>query len=262
MRPAAIALAVCTALVAGSALSACAHSDGYRGGTYASFTFPSPAGGGVASLAPVVPDRPGSVPPADVARWIANDEAALRRTPRTSSSVYGTHLASLLNGLWLAHRDRELALRLSTIRTRVAGASDEQSDRRFFQGDYGAAFEAYAARIAELREARALARARRWLEAIRNVRGVRENAHPDGRSVGASLLEGDAYAACGQYADARTTWYRAFSTAVLQPRYHYRFLPAWTSAMRRLVRFRARPDRSQGTPGCRALPPPIVDPVS
>ena len=72
----------------------------------------------------------------------------------------------------------------------------------------------------------------------------------------------------------------AFSTSVLQPRPrnlviaigkrlrlqgfidHYRFFPAWTSAMRRLVRYRARADRPQPTPDCRALPPPIVDPVS
>jgi len=262
MRSTTLALAACAAFAAGGALSACAHDDGYRGGTYTSFTFRPPASGGIAPLATIVPDRPGSVPPADLARWIANDEAALRRTPRTSSSAYGTHLASLLNGLWLAHRDRELAQHLATIGTRVAGASDERTDLRFFHGDRGAAFDAYAARTAELREARALARERRWLDAIRSVRGVRENAHPDGRSIDAALLEGDAYAACGLYADARTTWYRAFSTAVLQPRDRYRFFPAWTSAMRRLVRYRARADRPQPTGDCRALPPPIVDPVS
>ena len=207
-------------------------------------------------------DRPGSVPPTDVARWIANDEAALRRTPRTSSSAYGTHLASLLNGLWLAHRDRELAQRLATIGTRVAGASEERTDLRFFYGDHGAAFDAYAARGTALRESRALARAGRWRDVIRAMRGVRENAQPDGRSIDAALLEGDAYAACGRYADARTTWYRAFSTSVLQAPNRYRFFPEWTSAMRRLVRYRARVDRPAPAAACRALPRPIVDPVS
>lgn len=261
-RPAALALAACAAFAAGGVLSACAHDAGYRGGTYTSFTFRPPTSGGIAPAATIAPNRPGSVPPADLARWIANDEAALRGASRTSSNAYGTHLASLLNGLWLAHRDRALAQHLATIGTRVAGASDERTDLRFFHGDHGAAFDASAARIAELREARELARASRWLDAIHSVRGVRETAHPDGRSIDAALLEGDAYAACGLYADARTTWYRAFSTAVLQPRDHYRFFPAWTSAMRRLVRYRARADRPQPIPNCRALPPPILDPVS
>ena len=231
-RAACFALAACVAFGACGASSACAH------------------------------DKPGTVAPADLARWIANDEAALRRTRRTSSSAYGTHLASLLNGLWPAHRDHELAQRLSAMKARVAGASDERADARFFDGDYRAAFDAYAVRGTALREARALARAGRWLDVVRSMRGVRESAQPDGRSIDAALLEGDAYAACGRYDAARTTWYRAFSTAVLQPRDHYRFFPEWTSAMRRLVRYRARADRPAPAPACRALPRPIIDPVS
>jgi hypothetical protein len=215
-----------------------------------------------ASLGPVVAGQPATAPRSDLARWIANEEAALRRIPRTSSSAYGTHLASLLNWLWLAHRDRELAQRLATIGTRVAGASDERTDVRFFRGDFRAPFDAYATRGTELRAARALARDSRWLDAIRGVRKVRENAHPDGRTIDAALLEGDAYAACGHYAAARTTWYRAFSTSVLQPRDRYRFFPEWTAAMRRLVRYRTRADQQARAPNCRALPPPIVDPVS
>jgi hypothetical protein len=188
----------------------------------------------------VAADAPGPVPRAQLERWIANDEAALRaaRPPRRA---YGVHLASLLNELWLAHRDRELAQHLATIVTRLPGASDERADARFFNGDRHRATHA-AATIARLRR-------------------VREGAVPDGRSIGAALAEGDVYAACGRYRSARVTWYRAFSTSVMQPPDRYRFFPAWTSAMRRLLRYRSAPDRPSTPAGCISLPPPVVDPI-
>nr|MDP9106437.1 hypothetical protein [Candidatus Eremiobacteraeota bacterium] len=95
---------------------------------------------------------------------------------------------------------------------------------------------------------------------IERLRRVREGARPDGRSIDAALVEGDVYAACGRFRSARITWYRAFSTSVLQPPRSYRFFPAWTSAMRRLLHYRCAPDRASAR-GCRALPPPLVDPV-
>jgi hypothetical protein len=95
---------------------------------------------------------------------------------------------------------------------------------------------------------------------IERLRGVREGAHPDGRSIDAALVEGDLYAACGRFRDARVTWYRAFSTSVVQPPGRYRFFPAWTSAMRRLLRFRSAPDQRIARVGC-SLPPPVVDPI-
>jgi hypothetical protein len=64
-------------------------------------------------------DNPGPVPRAQLERWIANDEAALRGPARRSPGAYGAHAASLLNELWLAHRDGELAQRLATIGARL-----------------------------------------------------------------------------------------------------------------------------------------------
>ena len=239
-------LAGCAALAACGAFAACAHDDRYRGGVFTSFTFRPEAtrGPGHANGALTMKrdgDGPRGHRRGDLDRWIANDELALRRIPRTARSQYGAHLASLLNELWLAHRDAQLTRYLATIGARIPGSSDDAADQRFFQGDRDAAFNAAAV--------------------ISHVRGVHEGAHPDGRSIAAALLEGDAYAACGRYSDARVTWYRAFSTSVLQPPGHYRFFPAWTSAMRRLVRYRSVPDQPTLGNGCRGIPPPIVDPV-
>jgi hypothetical protein len=185
-------------------------------------------------------DKPGPVPRAQLERWIANDEAALRGPARTSPGAYGAHLASLLNELWLAHRDGRLAQVLPTIGARLPGASNDRADTRFLHGDHVAPANGAAM--------------------IERLRRVREGARPDGRSIDAALAEGDVYAACGRFRSARITWYRAFSTSVLQPPRSYRFFPAWTSAMRRLVRYRSVPDRASAG-RCRALPPPLVDPV-
>ena len=186
-------------------------------------------------------DKPGPVPRAQLERWIANDEAALRGPARNSPGAYGAHVASLLNELWLAHRDRRLAQLLSTVGARLPGASNDRADTRFFLG----------AHVAPPNTAAVIERLRR----------VGEGGHPDGRSIHAALAEGDLYAACGQFHSARITWYRAFSTSVLQPPRSYRFFPAWTSAMRRLLRYRTAPDRPSATAGCKALPPPVVDPI-
>lgn len=255
VRRAAVALAACLAV------AACAHDGGYSGGAYTSFTFHATVAATAKPVVTAPPQQP-RARPGDLDRWIADDEAALRRAAHLAPNAYGTHLASLLNGLWLAHRDRELAQRLASIGARFAGASNERADGPFFRGDDSAAFDAYAARDAELRTARTLAHQRRWLDAIARLRRVREGAPPDGRTIDAALLEGDAFAACGHYDAARTTWYRAFSTAILQPPARYRFFPEWTSAMRRLLHHRSSADRPSTAPACRALPRPIVDPVS
>ena len=243
-------------------LAGCAHAGGYRGGTYASFTFRPPATAPPRLIAHEgATAKPGPVPRAQLARWIAADEAALRGRSRTSPRAYGAHLAALLNELWLAHDDRELAQRLATIGARLPGASDDRADARFFRGDDTAAFDAAAARHAELRAARAFARGAGRRAGIERLRGIREGAHPDGRSIDAALVEGDLYAACGRFRSARITWYRAFSTSVLQPPQTYRFFPAWTSAMRRLLHYRSAPDRPRAPAGCTALPPPVIDPI-
>jgi hypothetical protein len=254
-----IAAAAC-ALVAVT-FAACAHRDGYRGGTYTSFTFrPPPAASPATSPAPAVA-QPGAVARGDLDRWIRNDEAALRGPARATPSAYGAHLASLLNELWLAHRDRELAQRLATLGARLPGASDDRADARFLHGDDDAGFDAVAARHTELRDARSAAAILGWYAFIDRLRGIRESAAADGRSIDAALLEGDVYARCGRYGSARVTWYRAFSTSVLQRPERYRFFPAWTSAMRRLLRHRSTPDRPFASAGCRRLPPPVVDPL-
>ena len=203
---------------------------------------------------------PGPVPSAQLERWIANDEAALRGAAPTSRA-YGVHLASLLNELWLAHRDDELARRLATIGTLIPGSSDDRADKRFFQGDQHAAFDAAVTHHPALRDMPTPPHAEYWGGVVARFRNVHEGAHPDGRSIAAALLEGDAYAACGRYRDARITWYRAFSTSILQPPGRYRFFAAWTSAMRRLLHYRSVPDRPTLGNGCRGIPPPIVDPV-
>jgi hypothetical protein len=260
------ALAGLAAITACGAFTACAHDEGYRGGVYASFTFraaPTLRPGHVNGALTMKRggERSGGDGRADLDRWIANDELALRRIPRTAQSAYGTHLASLLNELWLAHRDAELARRLAAIGTLLPDASDDVADRRFFQGDRDAAFAAAAARHAGLRDTPTPPHAEYWAGVIDRFRSVHEGPHPDGRSIAAALLEGDAYAACGRYRDARVTWYRAFSTSVLQPPGRYQFFAAWTSAMRRLLHYRSESDRPTLGNGCRGLPPPIVDPV-
>ncbi|HEV2737610.1 MAG TPA: hypothetical protein VGU66_03430 [Candidatus Elarobacter sp.] len=207
-------------------------------------------------------DGPGPVPRAQLERWIANDEAALRGPARTSPGAYGAHVASLLNELWLAHRDAELARRLATVGARLPGASDDRADARFFRGDRGAAFDVAVARHTALRDARTVSRTAGWAAVIERLRGIREGAHPDGRSIDAALVEGDVYAACGRFRNARITWYRAFSTSVVQPAQRYRFFPAWTSAMRRLLRYRSASDRPWTSVGCTTLPPPVVDPIA
>jgi hypothetical protein len=212
--------------------------------------------GGANAATPVPQPAP---PKADVDRWIAEDAAALRNAPSGATRERVTHFASLLNGLWLAGRDGELARELASASARFAGASQADADRAFFAGDRTAAFAAYA--DGEMRAVRALTRDGRWRETIARLRTARADDAVPGRPIAAALLEGDAYAACGRWPEARTTWYRAFSTAVLQPPRRYRFFPEWTSAMRRLVRYRTAAGAPSAASGCRQLPPAVVDPV-
>ena len=262
MRRAVATLASCAALVASGALADCAHAGGYRGGTYTSFSFTMPP---TAKPWPAAhrdaAGKPGPIPRAQLERWIRNDEAALRGPARVSPAAYGAHLASLLNELWLAQRDGELAQRLATIGARLPGASDDRADTRFFAGDRDAAFDAAIARNAGLRDARAAARRFGGKAVIERLRDVREGARRDGRAADAALVEGDLYFSCGRFHDARITWYRAFSTSVLQAPTRYRFFPAWTSAMRRLLHYRSASDERPASVSCASLPPPVADPI-
>jgi hypothetical protein len=258
-RFAATPVLVAAALVAAAlfALAGCSHGDGYRGGSYAGFTF-RPA-------APTPSPRPTSPPshPSPTAQtlphWIAGDREQLRRLPRTSPAYTG-YEADLMNALYLAHRDAELEHELAFVRATLPGAAEPARDASFLRGDRTAGFDAYA--VGDLRDPLALAHAARWNDAIAVLRAVREGPGFPGRSIAAALLEGDAYAACGSYDAARTTWYRAFSTAVLRGNDRHRFFPEWTSAMNRLVHERGVVVRASSAPGCRELPPPLADPVS
>ena len=165
-----------------------------------------------------------------------------------------------MNALYLAHRDAELERQLALVRATLPGAAEPPRDAAFLRGDRTAGFDAYA--VADLHDPRALAHAGRWNDTIGVLRAVREGAGFPGRSIAAALLEGDAYAACGRYDAARTTWYRAFSTAILRGNDRHRFFPEWTSAMNRLVHERSAAVRASSAPGCRELPPPLADPVS
>src|ERR1700728_990561 len=80
-------------------LAACAHGDGYRGGTYAAFTF-SPV-----AVPTAAPRLKLSKPVLD--RWIAADRTQLRTLPR-NSPARAAYEADLMNALYLAHRDAEL----------------------------------------------------------------------------------------------------------------------------------------------------------
>ncbi len=230
-------------------LAACARGDGYRGGTYAAFTF-SPL------VAPTIPPR---LKPQTLARWIAADRAQLRTLPR-SSPARNAYEADLLNALYLSQRDAELERELAFVRRAVPGAAEPTRDRAFGSADPVAGFDAYAAGAA-FREARSLAHAAQWSAAIGRLRGVHERAFV-GSSIAAALLEGDAYAACGRYDAARTTWHRAFSTGVPTAAGRGRFYPEWTSAMNRLLHERGAAVRPSSQPGCRNVPPPLPDPSS
>ncbi len=240
------------------AVAGCSHGDGYRGGAYAGFTFRP------AALTPVPAPTPSPSPthptptPQTLARWIAIDRAQLRRLPRTSPA-YAGYQADLMNALYLAKQDGALERELAFVRTALPGASEPPRDAAFLRGDRTAGFDAYA--VGDLRDPLALAHAGRWHDAIASLRAVREGAGFPGRSIAAALLEGDAYAACGRYDAARTTWYRAFSTAVLRGSGRHRFFPEWTSAMNRLVRERNAAARASSQPDCRDLPPPLADPI-
>jgi hypothetical protein len=235
------------------ALAGCSRNDGYHGGAYAAFTFrpatPTPSPSPVPTFPPPTAQT--------YARWIATDRAQLRRLGRTSPA-YNAYEADLMNALYLAHRDAELARELAFARATLPGAAEPVRDAAFVRGDRTAGFDAYA--VGDLHGPLALAHAGRWGEAIAALRGVREGGGFAGRSVAAALLEGDAYFACGRSDAARTTWYRAFSTGVRGDVRH-RFFPEWTSAMNRLVRERIAASRASSQPGCHALPPPLVDPV-
>jgi hypothetical protein len=242
------ALAV-LALFALFALAACAHGDGYRGGTYAAFTF-APAPTAAPRLKPT---------PQILARWIAADRAQLR-TLRRGSAPFTAYEADLMNALYLSHRDAELERELALVRRTVPGAAEPPRDRAFVAGDLRAGFDAYATGAA-MREPLLLARAARWSEAIARLRGVHERAFV-GSSIAAALLEGDVDAACGRYDAARTTWHRAFSTGVPTAAGRGRFFPEWTSAMNRLVHERNAKVRPSSQPTCRDLPRPLPDPTS
>jgi hypothetical protein len=243
-RPAVVAL---TLLV----LGACAHAGGYRGGTYAAFTF-SPV------VAPTAAPR---LKPSKqlLSRWIAADRFQLRTLPR-NSTARAAYEADLMNALYLAHRDAQLERELAFARRSVQGAAEPARDRAFPSGDVIAGFDAYATGAA-LREPLSLAHAARWSDAIGRLRDVHERAYL-GSSIAAALLEGDAYAACGRYDAARTTWHRAFSTGVPTPAGRGRFYPEWTSAMNRLVHERDAAIRPSSQPGCMNLPRPLPDPTS
>lgn len=230
-------------------LAACARGDGYRGGTYATFTF-SPA---------VAPTAAARIKPSNqmLARWIAADRSQLRTLPR-NSTARAAYEADLMNALYLAHRDAELERELAFARRSVPGAAEPARDRAYSSGDVVAGFDAYATG-ATMQEPLALARAARWSEAIGRLRAVHERAYL-GSSIAAALLEGDAYAACGGYDAARTTWHRAFSTGVPTPTGRGRFYPEWTSAMNRLLHERDAAVRPSSQPGCQNLPQPLPDP--
>lgn len=247
------------ALVAAAlfAFAGCAHGDGYRGGSYAGFTFRPAAPAPSPSPTPL-PTHP-TPKPQTLAVWIAGDRAQLRRLKR-SSPAYPGYEADLLNALYLAHRDAELERELVVVRATLPGAAEPARDAAFLRGDRSAGFDAYA--VGDLHDPLALARTGRWNDAIAVLRDVREGAGFPGRSIAAALLEGDAYAACRRYDAARTTWYRAFSTPVLRGDGRHRFFPEWTSAMNRLVHERAVASRASAAPGCRDLPPPLADPVT
>jgi hypothetical protein len=195
---------------------------------------------------------------AQVGRWIAEDAAALRHAPRGSRDRV-IHYGGLLNWLWIAGRDVELRRELARVDELFAGASEPRADPPFFSGDRSAAFAVYAGE--DMRTTIALARAARWNEVVRRLRKASASSeHPD-RVIAIALLEGDAYAACRHWYDARKTWYRAFSTAVWTRSQMRRFFPEWTSAMRRLVRYRVASGQPSAASGCRGLPAPIIDPI-
>jgi hypothetical protein len=238
------------------AFAGCSRGDGYHGGSFSTFTFRpvalSPSPGPTPS-----PSHP-TPKPQTLSVWIAGDRAQLRRLSR-NSPAYAGYEADLLNALYLAHRDAEVERELTFVRATLPGAAEPARDAAFFRGDRTAGFDAYA--IGDLRDPLALAHAGRWYDAIGALRDVREGPGFVGRSIAAALLEGDAYAACGRYDAARTTWYRAFSTGILRGNGRHRFFPEWTSAMNRLVRERSVSASAASQPACTDLPPPIADPI-
>jgi hypothetical protein len=239
------------------AFGGCSRGDGYRSGSFSTFTYRPVA------LTPSPGPKPSpshpTPKPQTLSVWIAGDRAQLRQLSR-NSPAYAAYEADLLNALYLAHRDAEVERELIFVRTSLPGAAEPARDAAFFRGDRTAGFDAYA--VGDLRDPLALAHAGRWYDAIGALRAVREGPGFVGRSIAAALLEGDAYAACGRYDAARTTWYRAFSTGVLRGNGRHRFFPEWTSAMNRLVRERDVRATAASQPACTDLPPPIADPIT
>ncbi|HEX3469120.1 MAG TPA: hypothetical protein VHT05_13660, partial [Candidatus Elarobacter sp.] len=174
--------------------------------------------------------------------------------------AYVAYEADLLNALYLARHDAELERELSFARASIPGAAEPARDRAFLRGDRLAGFAAYATDGA-LQPPFDAARAGRWNDAIGQLRAVHGDRAVRDDAVRAALLEGDAYAACGSYDAARTTWYRAFSTGVLRGPGHGSFFPEWTSAMDRLVHERTTAANPSPQPGCRNLPAPVADPM-
>jgi hypothetical protein len=260
------------------ATAACARNDtGYSGGVYTDFPTPNPLPLG-SPLPPTTPapwptstphgpdstPRPLSAREADILVRERRADLALRQDEHSGSAV-GTFLYTMLDAEWRSGRIAPLRRDLATIGDRFSGSSNAAEDQAYLGGDRFAAFEKYA-RFApdrspqtfdthpDLMAAYRTARAARWRDTILHLRRVHDDERPFGLEITAALLEGDSYAACGRYAAARTTWFRAWNTSVMQLPDTYRFRPEWTSAMRRLVHFRTTPDRPSHTPTCAGLP--------
>ena len=108
----------------------------------------------------------------------------------------------------------------------------------------------------ELIAAQKEATANQWARALAHLRRVNDDNRPFGNAITAALLEGDAYAACGHWADARTTWRRAFLTPATQTVDIFTFMPQWSSSLRRSARFRVRADTPSSRIECRGFPRP------
>jgi hypothetical protein len=253
--------------------AACARNEaGYLGGVYTNFDFSTSR----AALGPPVPwptstphgpdatPRPIGAREAEIVIRQRRAELALRRNEHSGSGV-GTALLALLDAEWRSGRIPALRRDLATIGARFNGSSEAEADRAFFAGGRFAAFQTYARFTPnqtpstfdthpDLIAAYRTAHAARWRDTIIHLRRVHDYELPIGLEITAALLEGDAYAACGRYAAARTTWFRAWNTSVMELPDTFSLRPEWTSAMRRLVRYRTTPDRLSRSPGCAGLP--------
>jgi hypothetical protein len=203
---------------------------------------------------------------ADVASSIAEDEGTLMRSGGKSTSTTQFALYRLLDALWRERRYTELARVLSTADTLIAGATRAGADAPLFAGNRLAGFIAYptdwssASQDPGLLQLRRLAKASAWHRLVLSARTVHDHDYPTGFSITAALLEGDAYAACGAFAAARTTWYRAYRTTVPQLPDTSHFFPEWISAMRRLSHYRTTRERPTSSAACRRLPQAIASP--